>query len=69
MWQFKVFLEGGPSSFPDDARVQFTTSLTEKIKHRFGSGYEHFRHEGDFTTVNGEKLAVFHWTDRTAIAE
>ena len=69
MSQFKVFLVGGPSFFPDDERVQFAASLTEKVKHRFGAGYEHFVHDGDFTTVDGERMAVFHWTARTAIAE
>ncbi|MEV3915225.1 DUF5988 family protein [Streptomyces canus] len=69
MSQIKVLLVGGPSYFPDEERIQFTASLTEKIKHRFEAGYEHFVHEGDFTTLDNEKLAVFQWTARTAIAE
>ncbi|WP_347233773.1 hypothetical protein [Streptomyces malaysiensis] len=35
---------------PLDERVQFATSLTEKIKYQFGSGYEHFVHQGDYAT-------------------
>ncbi|UUU36192.1 DUF5988 family protein [Streptomyces sp. CA-210063] len=69
MKNFKVLLSGGPSSLTDEERTRFTTSLTEKIKHRFGAGYEHFVHEGEFTTLNGEEVAVFRWTMRTAIAE
>ncbi|MFI6345959.1 DUF5988 family protein [Streptomyces sp. NPDC050560] len=69
MSQIKVLLVGGPSYFPDDDRVQFAASLTEKVKHRLGAGYEHFVHRGDFTTRGGERLAVFDWTARTAIAE
>ncbi|MFG2582356.1 DUF5988 family protein [Streptomyces malaysiensis] len=34
-----------------------------------GSGYEHFVHQGDYATVDGEELPVFRWTARTAIAE
>ncbi|WP_055712772.1 DUF5988 family protein [Streptomyces torulosus] len=69
MVNFKVFLADGPTYFPDEERVQFATSLTEKIKHRLGAGYEHFVHKGEFTTVDGEEVAVFRWITRTAIAE
>ncbi|MER6157098.1 DUF5988 family protein [Streptomyces sp. NPDC001868] len=69
MVNYKVLLSDGPSSLPEEERVQFATSLTEKIKHRFGAGYEHFVHQGEFTTLDGEEVAVFRWTTRTAIAE
>lgn len=69
MENFKALLFGGPSSLPDDDRTQFVTSLTEKIKHRLGAGYEHFVHNGEFTTVDGEEVAVFQWAARTAVAE
>ncbi|MEW2623446.1 DUF5988 family protein [Streptomyces sp. NPDC048106] len=69
MPQFKALLIGGPAALPSEERLQETSSLTEKIKHRFGAGYEHFIHEGEFRTVDGEHLAVFQWTTRTAIAE
>ncbi|MEV0221368.1 DUF5988 family protein [Streptomyces sp. NPDC050704] len=69
MVNVRALLCDGPSSLPDEERMQFTTSLTEKIKHRFGAGYEHFVHQGEFTTVDGEEVAVFRWTARTAIAE
>lgn len=69
MVNYKVLLSDGPSSLPEEERVQFATSLTEKIKHRFGAGYEHFVHQGEFITLDGEQVAVFRWTTRTAIAE
>ncbi|WP_105971042.1 DUF5988 family protein [Streptomyces geranii] len=69
MSQIKVLLVGGLSYFPSDQRVQFTEELGEKIKYRFGASYEHFVHQGDYTTLDGEELPVFQWTARTAIAE
>ncbi|WP_181808529.1 DUF5988 family protein [Streptomyces shenzhenensis] len=69
MPNFKALLVGGPSALPAAERVQRVPTLTEKVKHRFEAGYEHFAHEGEFRTVDGEELAVFHWTMRTAIAE
>ncbi|MER7187707.1 DUF5988 family protein [Streptomyces hyaluromycini] len=69
MPNFKALLVGGPSALPAEERVQLTPTLAEKIKHRFEAGYEHFVHHGEFRTVDGEELAVFHWTRRTAIAE
>ncbi|MEW2395142.1 DUF5988 family protein [Streptomyces sp. NPDC046862] len=69
MANFKALLFGGPSSLPDHERTQFVTSLTEKVKHRLGAGYEHFVHDGEFTTVDGEEVAVFRWAARTAVAE
>ncbi|MFC4507632.1 MULTISPECIES: DUF5988 family protein [Streptomyces] len=65
----KALLVGGPSALPAEERVRIAHSLTEKIKHRFLAGYEHFVHEGEFRTVEGQELAVFRWTARTAIAE
>ncbi|MBM9619371.1 DUF5988 family protein [Streptomyces zhihengii] len=69
MSQIKVLLVGGPSFFPSEERVQFTASLTEKIKHRFGAGYEHFLHEGEYEKLDGDDIPVFRWKTRTAIAE
>jgi hypothetical protein len=69
MATYRVLLSDAPVYFPDEERLQFATSLTEKIKHRFGAGYEHFVHRGEFTTIDGEEVAVFRWTTRTAIAE
>jgi hypothetical protein len=64
MSQIKVLLVGGLPSFPSEERVQFTESLSEKIKYRFGANYEHFVHEGEHTTLDGEKLPVFQWMTR-----
>ncbi|MCX4761548.1 DUF5988 family protein [Streptomyces sp. NBC_01275] len=69
MQNVKALLVGGPSALPAEERVRHTPSLTEKIKHRFEAGYEHFVHHGEFKVIDGEELAVFHWTTRTAIAE
>ncbi|MFI9274302.1 DUF5988 family protein [Kitasatospora sp. NPDC052896] len=69
MATFKALLVGGPAAIRDEDRVQRTHSLTEAIKHHHYGGYEHFRHAGDFTSVDGEETAVFEWTARTAIAE
>lgn len=69
MSQLKVILSGGPLDFPEQDREQFVAGITEKIKHRWGAGYEHFVHDGEFTTVGGEEVAVFQWERRTAIAE
>jgi len=41
----------------------------EKVKILSGAGYEHFVHNGEFITVDGENLPVFQWSERTKIAE
>lgn len=69
MASFQIFLSGGPTFFPEEERLQVASSLTEKVKHRFGAGFEHFVHEGEFITIDREEVAVFRWTTRTAIAE
>jgi hypothetical protein len=69
MAKFKAQLIGGPSAVRDEDRVLLTDSLTEAIKFPSCGGYEHFRHQGAFTSVDGEEAAVFEWTMRTAIAE
>lgn len=69
MDSFRVFLSGGPVHLPKVERFQAASSLTEKIKHRFGAGFEHFAHKGEFVTIDGEEFAVFEWATRTAIAE
>lgn len=69
MSQLKVLLSGGPEDFPVEDRRQSVAGGTEKIKHRWGAGYEHFVHDGEFTTVDGERIAVYQWERRTAIAE
>ncbi|WP_223006765.1 DUF5988 family protein [Streptomyces roseirectus] len=69
MSQLKVILSGGPRDLPEDDRKQLVARSTEKIKHRWGAGYEHFVHDGEFVTVDGEEYAVYQWERRTAIAE
>ncbi|WP_223864183.1 DUF5988 family protein [Streptomyces sp. 5-10] len=66
MASFQVFLSGGPEYLPEKGRLQVATSLTEKIRHRFGGGFEHFVHEGEFITIGGKEVAVFRWTTRTS---
>ncbi|WP_203843038.1 DUF5988 family protein [Winogradskya humida] len=69
MAAIKVFLSGGPGHFPEEHRVQVIDSLESSYKCQFGAGYEHFRHAGDYVSVEGERLPVLLWHTRTFIAE
>ncbi|MFH8386139.1 DUF5988 family protein [Kitasatospora sp. NPDC018058] len=69
MGKIKALLVGGPQAIRDEDRIQLTDSLTEAIKYSSYGGYEHFRHAGEFVSLNGDQAAVFEWTARTAIAE
>jgi hypothetical protein len=69
MNRVKVFLSGGPLHFPENQRVQLVDSVEAIIKFPFGAGYEHFRHSGEYMSLDGETLPVFLWRTRTCIAE
>ncbi|WP_030247229.1 DUF5988 family protein [Streptomyces sp. NRRL S-350] len=69
MGKIKALLVGGPHAVRDEDRIQHTDSLTDSIKYSCYGGYEHFRHAGEFVSVDGDRTAVFEWTARTAIAE
>jgi uncharacterized protein DUF5988 len=60
-----VLLTGGPRALSDAQRIVSVSSDADKVKLRFGRGYEHFADTGEST----DDLRVFHWCDRTAIAE
>jgi hypothetical protein len=60
-----VLLAGGPRGLSDAQRIVTVSSGTEKVKLRFGRGYEHFADTGEST----DELRVFQWCDRTTVAE
>jgi hypothetical protein len=43
--------------------------LDRTLKISYLAGYEHFVHDGEYETVDGNEVAVFRWTQRTKIAE
>ncbi|MCM4085072.1 DUF5988 family protein [Paractinoplanes hotanensis] len=57
----EVVLLGGPAELPAEARRVVVTPADDKVKIRFGSGYEHFER------LDG--TADFTWTMRTKVAE
>jgi hypothetical protein len=65
----RVLLEGGPTDLPESIRLHEVVSIAESVKVVRGSGYEHFRYSGQSRDVNGIRLPVFQWCDRTRIAE
>ena len=67
--QIRVLLAGGPNDLPDLDRVREVDDLGETIKLSYGSGYEHFAYSGRRRVADGEDVAVFHWVNRTRIAE
>jgi hypothetical protein len=60
-----VLLAGGPPALPDAQRIVTVSGGTDRVKLRFGGGYEHFADTGE----SADDLRVFQWCDRTAIAE
>ncbi|MCK2216268.1 DUF5988 family protein [Actinomadura sp. ATCC 31491] len=69
MSEIRVVLVGGPSGLPAERRVQSVRSAGETVKLPLGAGYEHFRHQGESTTLDGEQALVYRWVMHTAIAE
>ncbi len=65
----KIVLVGGPERVTEAGVVPEIHGLDQKVKVAFGSGYEHFAHNGEFQVVEGESRPVFHWCGRTKIAE
>ncbi|GAA3567004.1 DUF5988 family protein [Nonomuraea rosea] len=67
----KILLMGGPPYLPIDLRVQRVskTKVKDTFKLPYGAGYEHFRHRGEETHLNGELIPVMEWYQRTFIAE
>ncbi|MEV4176755.1 DUF5988 family protein [Nonomuraea sp. NPDC049709] len=62
-------LVGGPDHLAADRRIQSVGSATDTLKLPHGAGYEHFRHQGESTEIDGERALVFRWIMHTAIAE
>ncbi|MFI6457967.1 DUF5988 family protein [Streptosporangium amethystogenes] len=69
MTSTKIVLAGGPERLFADGHVRRPENPNEKVKILLGSGYEHFVHNGEFLTIEGENLPVFQWSERTKIAE
>jgi hypothetical protein len=68
MGSLRIVLTGGPDRLHDGC-VEEVDNLDDKVKISFASGYEHFSHSGEVTEVDGAVLPVFHWCERTKIAE
>lgn len=64
-----VVLAGGPGGLPASVRVREVDNLADKVKIPFASGYEHFVHEGEVREMDGRRMPVFQWCDRTRVAE
>jgi surfactin synthase thioesterase subunit len=69
MEPIKVLLEGGPTGLPESERVHEVTDLAARVHLPKGNGYEHFTYSGGSRNVNGSRLPVFRWYQRTKIAE
>lgn len=69
MSEIKVSLSGGPAELVERHREWAVGSITETAKISFGAGYEHFTHEGEFTTSGDVTVPVFAWCGRTRVAE
>ncbi|MET8999497.1 DUF5988 family protein [Amycolatopsis sp. Hca4] len=70
MPQIKVTLSGGPAELTERHREWTVASIGEVAKVSFGAGYEHFSHDGEFTTSSsGDRVPVFAWCGRTRVAE
>ncbi|SFW88591.1 DUF5988 family protein [Amycolatopsis australiensis] len=65
----KVSLIGGPEHLPQESRTRLVADLSEPVKIVFNGGYEHFVHHGEYVDDGFEKVAVYHWSDRTRMAE
>ncbi|GAA3444519.1 DUF5988 family protein [Planomonospora venezuelensis] len=69
MSQFTAVLVGGPAHLPAERRIQSVGSPDETLKLLHGAGYEHFRHQGESTVIDGGPALVFSWVMHTAVAE
>ena len=65
----RVLLSGGPDQLAKSVRVREVTTLAEKVKIPYASGYEHFVHSGEECEMDGSRMPVFEWCDRTRVAE
>ena len=69
MTRIRVLLTGGPVTLTDDDRIQEVPTLGAKVKMARGNGYEHFTYSGQSQDLDGSTLPVFHWCDRTKLAD
>jgi len=64
-----VMLSGGPNEILETYGTWEVDDLAGKLKIQFGCGYEHYTHNGEFRTLEGEEFPVFQWCQRTRVAE
>jgi len=69
MASVRVVLSGGPAELLQSDRMREVASLGDKVKIPYASGYEHFVHAGTEREIDGDRLPVFEWCDRTRVAE
>jgi Family of unknown function (DUF5988) len=69
MTSLRVVLAGGPVQRPELGSIREVSSLEEKVKVGFASGYEHFAHSGETVVIDGQPTAVYQWCEKTKIAE
>ncbi|MGE7437584.1 DUF5988 family protein [Kitasatospora sp. NPDC001175] len=63
-----VLLEGGPDGIPRILNV-LVDRFEDHIKVAYRNGYEHFEFANEFAAISDERLPVYRWVYRTAIAE
>lgn len=66
--RLRAILRGGPADLPHAAREREVTADEQKVKVPWLGGYEHFEREPGAPREVGGAI-VFHWTQRTRIAE
>jgi hypothetical protein len=70
MSKITVTLSGGPAELIERHGEWTVGSIGDVAKVSYGAGYEHFTHEGEFTTTTGgTQVPVFTWCGRTRVAE
>ncbi|MFI7123019.1 DUF5988 family protein [Amycolatopsis sp. NPDC049868] len=69
MARIRINLVGSPSRLTPLGDGHYVDDLTEDVKICVDGGYEHFSHRGEFEQVDEARVAVYHWTGRTKIAE
>jgi hypothetical protein len=67
--RIRVLLTGGPATLPEEDRIHEVPTLGTKVKVARGNGHDHFVYSGQSQDLNGSTLPVFHWCDRTKLAE
>jgi hypothetical protein len=64
-----AILVGEPDVIPSDGSLRHIHQPDQKIKLDHGNCHEHFVPTGDCVEIDGHRLTVYCWADRTYIAE